>query len=97
MTCILLLQFILCTSFNVYCHVLVWHFIMCYVCMQNSISCLKFINHLTVGPSPIKYQKAGPLCQTVAVNRIKNAEFIDKFLQLKPNLHPLFIKDRPDF
>ncbi len=36
MISILLLQFILCISFNVYVHVLAWHFTMCYACMYKS-------------------------------------------------------------
>ncbi len=64
---------------------------------ENSISCLKFINQLTVGPSHTKYHEAGPLCQNAVVNWKKNAEFIDRFLQLKSKQDPSFIKDTPDF
>ena len=63
---------------------------------ENSTSGLKFINQLTVGPSHIKCQKADPLCQTVAVKLKKTAEFIDRFLQIKSNLHPSCIKETPD-
>ncbi len=43
MISILLLQFILCTSFNVYFHVLAWHrFTVCYACMYKSTNKLNY-------------------------------------------------------
>ena len=46
---------------------------------------------------PYKIPKGRPIVSDCSSESEKIAEFIDRFLQLKSNLHPSFIKDTPDF